>query len=378
MPAQLLAARAAVRSTPSNTIDAGVGLDDAQDAAGRRALAAARLADEAQRLAAVDLERHVGHGLHRRRWSAGTADRACANVLTRCSTREQRSGHDRASAGSNRSAGSSGATWHAAAVDGNARNSGISVAAALDRRAGSGGGTRTRRAVGRATAARRRSASGRCAGRGAAGTPAGRGCTGGSGGGTRRRRRRARRSDRRTSRCTRSASPATTPRSWVTSTTARWRSRWTSASTSRIWAWIVTSRAVVGSSAISRSGSLASAIAIITRCRMPAGQLVRVRLAAAGRRRGSTPARAARRPASRPASRGPRVVGEHGLGELVADGVTGFSDVSGSWKIMPMRLPADRGAARRRARRAAPSPSKRTDPVAVALGAEQPEQRPAS
>jgi hypothetical protein len=35
----------------------------------------------------------------------------------------------------------------------------------------------------------------------------------------------------------------------------------------RIWAWIVTSSAVVGSSAIRIFGSLASAIAIITRCR---------------------------------------------------------------------------------------------------------------
>ena len=37
----------------------------------------------------------------------------------------------------------------------------------------------------------------------------------------------------------------------------------------RICAWVVTSSAVVGSSAIKRSGSLISAIAIITRCRMP-------------------------------------------------------------------------------------------------------------
>ena len=38
---------------------------------------------------------------------------------------------------------------------------------------------------------------------------------------------------------------------------------------SRICAWIVTSSAVVGSSAISRSGLHESAIAIITRWRMP-------------------------------------------------------------------------------------------------------------
>ena len=45
---------------------------------------------------------------------------------------------------------------------------------------------------------------------------------------------------------------------------------------SRIWAWTVTSSAVVGSSAISRSGFSASAMAIMARCRMPPGVLVRV------------------------------------------------------------------------------------------------------
>ena len=38
---------------------------------------------------------------------------------------------------------------------------------------------------------------------------------------------------------------------------------------SRICAWIVTSSAVVGSSAMISFGSQASAIAIMTRCRMP-------------------------------------------------------------------------------------------------------------
>ena len=42
-----------------------------------------------------------------------------------------------------------------------------------------------------------------------------------------------------------------------------------SRSSSSTCAWMVTSRAVVGSSAISRSGSPASASAIITRCFMP-------------------------------------------------------------------------------------------------------------
>ncbi len=46
-------------------------------------------------------------------------------------------------------------------------------------------------------------------------------------------------------------------------------SAWSRGSSSRICAWVVTSSAVVGSSAISSSGPQASAIAIITRWRMP-------------------------------------------------------------------------------------------------------------
>ena len=44
---------------------------------------------------------------------------------------------------------------------------------------------------------------------------------------------------------------------------------WISLISSRIWRWIVTSRAVVGSSAMSSFGLQLSAIAIITRWRMP-------------------------------------------------------------------------------------------------------------
>ena len=44
---------------------------------------------------------------------------------------------------------------------------------------------------------------------------------------------------------------------------------WSVFSRRRICAWMVTSSAVVGSSAIKRSGSLASAMAIITRWRSP-------------------------------------------------------------------------------------------------------------
>src|SRR5258706_6893297 len=63
--------------------------------------------------------------------------------------------------------------------------------------------------------------------------------------------------------------PATTPRSWVMSMTAVLKSRRRRAMSSRICAWTVTSSAVVGSSAISSFGLQESAIAIMTRWRMP-------------------------------------------------------------------------------------------------------------
>ena len=68
---------------------------------------------------------------------------------------------------------------------------------------------------------------------------------------------------------TRSVRPAMTPMSWVMSIVAMpyCSRRWSR--TSRIWAWIVTSSAVVGSSAIRSFGSQTSAIAIMTRCRRP-------------------------------------------------------------------------------------------------------------
>ena len=68
---------------------------------------------------------------------------------------------------------------------------------------------------------------------------------------------------------TRCAIFATMPRSCVMSSSAMPRSACSFASRSRICAWIVTSSAVVGSSAISTSGSTASAPAIITRWRCP-------------------------------------------------------------------------------------------------------------
>ncbi len=68
---------------------------------------------------------------------------------------------------------------------------------------------------------------------------------------------------------TRCAMRATMPRSWVISSSARPSSRCSVCSSRRICACTVTSSAVVGSSAISSSGSHISAIAIITRWRSP-------------------------------------------------------------------------------------------------------------
>src|SRR6266542_2502704 len=62
---------------------------------------------------------------------------------------------------------------------------------------------------------------------------------------------------------------ATTPRSWVMSSSAVPVRSWMTLMSSRIWRWMVTSRAVVGSSAMSSFGWHESAMAIMTRWRMP-------------------------------------------------------------------------------------------------------------
>ena len=68
---------------------------------------------------------------------------------------------------------------------------------------------------------------------------------------------------------TSSAIFAITPRSWVMNRMAMWNCCCSRFSSARICASMVTSRAVVGSSAISSFGLQTSAIAIMTRCRMP-------------------------------------------------------------------------------------------------------------
>ncbi len=65
------------------------------------------------------------------------------------------------------------------------------------------------------------------------------------------------------------AASAMTPRSCVIRITDVPTSRFRPWMSSRIWAWIVTSSAVVGSSASMRRGLQDRAMAIITRCRIP-------------------------------------------------------------------------------------------------------------
>ena len=68
---------------------------------------------------------------------------------------------------------------------------------------------------------------------------------------------------------TRCAMRATSPMLWVMTTSDMPYASCSSSIRSTICAWMVTSRAVVGSSANSRRGLQLSAIAIITRWRMP-------------------------------------------------------------------------------------------------------------
>ena len=121
---------------------------------------------------------------------------------------------------------------------------------------------------------------------------------------------------------TRSACCATTPRSWVMSSSARRKRAFRSRSRSRIWPWIVTSSAVVGSSAMSSLGWQASAAAISARWRRPPDSWCgysSTRRCGSGTRTASSSsmARGARRLAAR------QPVHLERFGDLAADGVDG-------------------------------------------------------
>ena len=126
--------------------------------------------------------------------------------------------------------------------------------------------------------------------------------------------------------------------SWVMSTMAVPLSRCSSRSRSKIWACTVTSSAVVGSSAIRMSGRQASAMAIITRWRMPpeswCGYSSTRRSGAAiptWRSISMAWARAAA-PSSPACRRSDSPIWSPTVN-------TGLSEVMGSWKIIEMRLP---------------------------------------
>ena len=128
----------------------------------------------------------------------------------------------------------------------------------------------------------------------------------------------------------------------------------------RIWAWMVTSSAVVGSSAIRMSGSLASAIAIITRCRCPPESWCGKE---ASRVSGSEilTSRSSSKALARASAR-PRPRWTNSTSVICrSTECSGFRDVIGSWKIMPMRRP--RMVRRNRSSRPISSwPSKRMVP----------------
>ena len=118
----------------------------------------------------------------------------------------------------------------------------------------------------------------------------------------------------------------------------------------RIWAWVVTSSAVVGSSAISSAGFMASAMAMTTRWHWPPENLVRIarrdRLRV-GQVHGGEQLQHAPPPLL--AAHLGRMELEHLL-DLAADGMAGLSDAIGSWKIIATcaRRAARAGGTRRR------------------------------
>src|SRR5882762_7820201 len=131
------------------------------------------------------------------------------------------------------------------------------------------------------------------------------------------------------------------PRLWVIISMATPSRRERLFISSRIWAWMVTSRAVVGSSASTSEGSQASAIAIIMRCRMPplnwCGYCAS-RRAGSGmptiERSSAARVRAAVGVMARCVSR-PSVI----CRPIVS---TGLSEVIGTWKIMAISRPRTR------------------------------------
>ena len=135
-----------------------------------------------------------------------------------------------------------------------------------------------------------------------------------------------------------SAISPTTARSCVMNSTDICRRFCSWPMSSRICFWIVTSSAVVGSSAISSLGSQAIAIAIITRCCCPPDICdgnMSMRRAGSG-----MPTSASRSTARLRAAAPARPMCSRSTSSIWKPTVnTGFSDVIGSWKIIEMSAP---------------------------------------
>ncbi len=118
-----------------------------------------------------------------------------------------------------------------------------------------------------------------------------------------------------------------------------WRLRCSAAMSSRICFWIVTSSAVVGSSAIRSLGSQAIAIAIITRCCWPPDIVrIRARRPLSGLRDADLVEQFDRARAAPGAGVSPRC--RRSTSTIWKPTVnTGLSDVIGSWKIIEISLP---------------------------------------
>ena len=167
-----------------------------------------------------------------------------------------------------------------------------------------------------------------------------------------------------------SATPATTPRSWLIRIIAAPVWRRTPASMSRICACTVTSSAVVGSSAMSRSGSLAMAIAMTTRWRMPPDSSCGYRLAI--RSGPGRPAASSRLTARRQAScRDTLRCSSTHSATCQPTLYIGFSAVIGSWNTIAIFAPRIRC----HCASLPPSssvPDSRTDPVTCAAPGSRP------
>ena len=165
-----------------------------------------------------------------------------------------------------------------------------------------------------------------------------------------------------------SAWPAATPRSWVTRIMVMRCSRCSRRSRSRISACTVTSSAVVGSSAISSSGSQAIAIAITTRWRIPPESSC----GSCRRRRSGEPMPTCASSATARASASWRVsrrCWRMPSASCTPIGRTGFSAVIGSWNTIAMRRPRTACMAVRSSRsRSRPSNRIRASGEVVAAG----------